>query len=250
MPSSTSSTTSTGDLRVDNAAPVIFAELDRREIRRLAASDDVSAIFLYEREGFDDLANSIAIAQSDDAHDLGYTGSGVNVAVYERGPDDTTNLQITARFRTDPDTSQHSRHTHGIVKNRERGQPHGHAPDCRLHSANDYDLDAIRWAAHDRGCTVISQSFHRDAEQTSDDLSFDDIYKDWLALNWPYPTICEAAGNGIDDGVRQPQGIQPPRGGQPRRCRHRHGRRYGLPQPRRPTTVTGSCPRSRRTAWM
>ena len=30
------------------------------------------------------------------------------------------------------------------------------------------------------------------------DLSFDDIYKDWLALNWPYPTICEAAGNGAD----------------------------------------------------
>ena len=186
------------DLRVDNAAPVILAELDRREIRRLAASDEVSAIFLYEREGFDDLANSIAIAQSDDTHDLGYTGSGVNVAVYERGPDDTTNLQIAARFRTDPDTSQHSRHTHGIIKNRESGQPHGHAPDCRLHSANDYDLDAIRWAAHDRGCTVISQSFHRDEEQTSDDLSFDDIYKDWLALNWPYPTICEAAGNGLD----------------------------------------------------
>src|SRR6185295_1222796 len=29
-------------------------------------------------------------------------------------------------------------------------------------------------------------------------LSFDDIYKDRLALNWPYPTICEAAGNGAD----------------------------------------------------
>jgi len=186
------------DLRVDAAAPVIFAELERQEIRRLAASDEVSAVFLYEREGFDDLSNSIAIAQSDDAHDLGYTGSGVNVAVYEQGPDDTTNLQIATQFRTDPDTSQHSRHTHGIVKNRERNRPHGHAPDCRLHSANDYDLDAIRWAALDRGCTVISQSFHRSAEQTSDELSFDDVYKDWLALNWPYPTICEAAGNGAN----------------------------------------------------
>ena len=186
------------ELRVDTAAPVIFAELNRREIRRLAASDEVSAVFLYEREGFEDLTDSIGIAQSDDAHDLGYTGSGVNVAIYENGPDDTTDLRITARFRTDPDTSQHSRHKHGIVKNREPSRPHGHAPDCRLHSANDKDLDAIRWAAHDRGCTVISQSFHRDSEQTSDDLSFDDIYKDWLVLNWPYPTICEAAGNGLD----------------------------------------------------
>ena len=185
-------------LRVDETAPVIFAELDRGTIRRLASAEEVSMVFLYDRRGVEDLTDSIAIAQSDDAHALGYTGSGVKVAVYEDGPDDTTNLQITARYRTDPATSQHSRHTHGIVKNRERNQPHGHAPDCLLHSANDKDLDAIRWAARDRGCTVISQSFHRDAEQTSDHLSFDDLYKDWLALTWPYPTICEAAGNGAD----------------------------------------------------
>lgn len=184
-------------LRIDGAAPVIFAELDRQTIRRLAEAQEVSMIFLYDREGVEDLSNSIAIAESDDAHALGYTGSGVKVAVYENGPDDTTDLRITARYRNDPTTSQHSRHTHGIIKNRERGKPHGHAPDCLLHSANDKDLDAIRWAV-DRGCTVISQSFHREAEQTDTNLSFDDIYKDWLALNWPYPTICEAAGNGAD----------------------------------------------------
>jgi hypothetical protein len=186
------------DLRVDEMAPIIFAELDRQTIRRLAETPEVSMVFLYDRRGFDDLSDSLAIAQSDDAHTLGYTGSDVKVAVYEKGPDDTTDLRITARFRTDPDTSDHSRHTHGIIKNRQRDEPHGHAPDCRLHSANDYDLDAIRWAAKDKGCTVISQSFHREDEQTDSDLSFDDIYKDLLALNWPYPTICEAAGNGED----------------------------------------------------
>jgi hypothetical protein len=186
------------NLRIDQAAPVIFAELDRQTIRRLADAQEVSMVFLYEREGFEDLSNSIAIAQSDEAHTLGYTGSGVKVAVYENGPDDTTDLRIAARYRTDPATSDHSRHTHGIIKNREKGKPHGHAPDCLLHSANDMDLDAIRWAAQDKGCTVISQSFHRDAEQTDSGLSFDDIYKDRLALNWPYPTICEAAGNGAD----------------------------------------------------
>jgi hypothetical protein len=186
------------NVRVDQAAPVVFAELDRQTIRSLAEAPEVSMIFMYDKEGVEDLTDSIAIAQSDEAHDLGYTGSGVKVAVYERGPDDTTNLRITARFRSNPATSDHSRHTHGIIKNRERNHPHGHAPDCLLHSANDYDLDAIRWAAQDKGCTVISQSFHRTAEQTSGDLSFDDVYKDWLALHWPYPTICEAAGNGDD----------------------------------------------------
>ena len=153
-------------LRVDPIAPVVYAELDAREISRLAASDEVSALFLYEREGIDDLTDSMNIAQAGDAHALGYNGSGVNVAVYENGPDITSNLQITARFKNNPTTSQHARHTHGIIKNVERNKPHGHAPDCRLHSANDKDLDAIRWAALDRGCTVISQSFHRESEQT------------------------------------------------------------------------------------
>ena len=95
------------------------------------------------------------------------TGKGINVAVYEDGPDSTANLSITAQFLTSPPTTdQHARHTHGIIKNIEANKPHGHAPECNLHSANSMELAAITWAAHTRGCTVISQSFHRDAEQT------------------------------------------------------------------------------------
>jgi len=185
-------------LELDPIAPVIYLDLNPPDIRQLATSNEVSAIFLHERGGIDDLTNSMSIAQAGDAHALGFDGTGVNVAVYEDGPDDTTNLQIVDRFTSSPATSQHARHTHGIIKNIERNKPHGHAPDCRLHSANSKDLNAIRWAALEKGCTVISQSFHRDSEQTSSNLSFDDVYKDWLALHWPYPTICEAAGNGED----------------------------------------------------
>jgi hypothetical protein len=184
---------------VDEHAPVIYGEMRSSDVRRLADHDAVAAIFLRSEEGIVDLNNSIAIANSDDSHSVGFDGSGVNVAVYEQGPDDTTHLSITARYDSTPATSQHSRHTHGIIKNVEPNKPHGHAPDCNLHSANSYDLAAIRWAAQDRGCTVISQSFHRGPEQTSSGLSYDDVYKDWLALRWPYPTICEAAGNGADD---------------------------------------------------
>ena len=185
------------NVRVDPGAPVIYAELDPQAIRRIADLQEVSMVFLYDPRGFDDLDNSQGIAQADNAHALGYNGSNIKVAVYELGPDDTSNLTITARYQNNPGTSDHSRHTHGIIRNNQRNAPHGHAPDCQLHSANDYDLAAIRWAV-DQGCTVISQSFHRDAEQTSANLSFDDVYKDWLALHWPYPTICEAAGNGED----------------------------------------------------
>jgi hypothetical protein len=55
---------------------------------------------------------------------------------------------------------------------------------------------------------VISQSFHRSSEPGSSGLSYDDIYKDWLALHWPYPTILQAAGNfweGDPDNVDPPE---------------------------------------------
>ncbi len=185
--------------RVDEHAPVMYGVMKSGAVRELAGRDEVAAVFLHSEEGVLDLTDSIAIANSDDAHAAGFDGTGVNVAVYEDGPDDTSNLAITARYTSSPATSQHARHTHGIVKNVEPSKPHGHAPDCNLHSANSMDLDAIRWAAQDRGCTVVSQSFHRGPEQTSSGLSYDDVYKDWLALHWPYPTICEAAGNGADD---------------------------------------------------
>jgi hypothetical protein len=105
-------------------------------------------------------------------------------------------------------TSDHARHTHGIVKNKEASKPHGHAKGCTLYSANDKDLAALRWAVVQKNCTVISQSFHRDSEPKSSGLSFDDIYKDWLVLNWPYPTILQAAGNywnGDYDNITPPE---------------------------------------------
>jgi hypothetical protein len=194
--------------RADVLAPVVYAELTPEQIRTIAKRPEVVGVFLHETEGIEDLANSIAIANSDDVHSLGFKGSGVKVAVWEDGPDVTTNLAITASYKTSGfNTSDHARHTHGIIKNIERNKPHGHAPSCSLHSANSKDLDALRWAAKDKGCTVISQSFHRSSEPGSATMSYDDIYKDWLALQWPYPTICQAAGNywnGDPDNINPP----------------------------------------------
>ncbi len=196
------------DFQADPLAPVVYAELTRAEIESMVKNSEVVGAFLHEREGIEDLVDSIAIANSDDAHTLGFNGKGVNVAVWEDSPDVTTDLSITARFKSSGfSTSQHARHTHGIVKNIEKMKPHGHAPSCALHSANSKDLAAVAWAAHDKGCTVISQSFHRSSEPGSASMSYDDIYKDWLALHWPYPTICQAAGNywqGDDDNIQPP----------------------------------------------
>jgi hypothetical protein len=185
------------ELRPDPHVPVVFARVSARDLEALQKRKEVAAIFLHESKGELDLTNSMAIAQSTQAQStLGVTGRGINVAVYEDGPDDTSNLAITARFLTDPDTDDHSRHTHGIIRNTEAGLPNGHARRCNLHSANSMRLAAVTWATQTRGCTVLSQSFHRNSEQTESGLSFDDMYKDYVALQWPYPTIVHAAGNG------------------------------------------------------
>jgi hypothetical protein len=193
----------------DPLAPVVFATIPAQRLRTLAERDEVSVILLHATDEILDLGNSIAIANSDDVHSLGFEGSGINVAVWETGPDQTNLLPITATF--DPafnGGSTHARHTHGIVANTEQDKPHGHAPACNLHSANRSSIDALRWAATDRRCTVISQSFHRSTEPGSGVLQSDDFYKDWLALHWPYPTIVQAAGNywlGDPDGISPPQ---------------------------------------------
>ena len=61
--------------RPDPDAPVVFAELPAKGIRRLEERDEIAAIFLHEPEGEVDLSNSMAIAQSDIVHSsLSVTG--------------------------------------------------------------------------------------------------------------------------------------------------------------------------------
>jgi hypothetical protein len=195
------------EVQVDEATPVVFARVQKRTISKLTARREVAAVFLYEPEGIEDLKDSIAVANSDDVHTAGAKGAGVKVAVWEDGPTSTADLVIEARYDSSPSTSDHSQHVHGIIRNKEANKPHGHAPDCKLHSANSKSLSALRWAVKDKLCTVVNQSFHRPSEPKSDELSFDDVYKDWLVLNWPYPTIVQAAGNFWED---DPDDIDPP----------------------------------------
>jgi hypothetical protein len=195
-------------IKKDTLAPVVYLTLSRDQILDIANQDEVQGVFLYEREGIEDLQNSINIADSNDVHNIGIKGNGVNAAVWEDGPDVESDLVISGFFDSSKsNTSQHARLTTAIIRNKQRIGPHGHAPSCNVYSANSKDLDALRWAVKDIGCTVISQSFHRSSEPGSSTLSFDDIYKDWLILHWPYPTILQAAGNfwqGDPDNISPP----------------------------------------------
>jgi hypothetical protein len=196
-----------GDDNDDDGVPSLRTTATVRQIRELADSPVVGAILFDDTTEVLDLGDSIAVARSDLAHTAGFDGTGVRVAVWETGPSVTTNLTFADRFTTSPGASDHARLTNAVVKNTEASKPHGHAPDCDLYSANASGVDALRWAARDRGCTVISQSFHRSTEPGGSGLQSDDLLKDWLALRWPYPTILQAAGN---FWLGDPDGISPP----------------------------------------
>jgi hypothetical protein len=196
------------DSRRDDGVPLVMAEVTADQLRGLSRDEAVGAIYFDDRTAINDLGNSIAVARSNQAHALGFDGTGVRVAVFEGGPSDTTDLSFAGRYTNNPPASSHARLTSAIIKNTEPRQPHGHAPDCALYSANSSDNDALRWAVRDQHCTVISQSFHRSNEPGSSTLQSDDVLKDWLALRWPYPTIVQAAGNfweGDDDDIHPPE---------------------------------------------
>jgi Subtilase family len=194
--------------QADDAMPFFRATATAVQIRRLAENKAVGAIFFDDKTAINDLGNSIAVARSDRAHQAGFDGTGIRVAVWEDGPSVTTNLTFAGRFTATPSASNHARLTSAIVKNTEANLPHGHAPDCNLYSANTSGIDALRWAVRDQHCTVVSQSFHRSTEPGGSGLQSDDLLKDWLALRWPYPTILQAAGNfwfGDSDNITPPE---------------------------------------------
>ena len=182
------------EARADDGVPCISTEATVAQIRELSRNEAVGAIYFDDQTVINDLANSINIARSSQAHLAGFDGTGIRVAVWEDGPRDTSDLDFEARFSSSPPASDHARLTSAVIKNIEPNAPHGHAPDCDLFSANRAGTDALRWAVRDQRCTVVSQSFHRNSEPRNSTLQSDDILKDFLALRFPYPTIVRRRG--------------------------------------------------------
>ncbi|MEK8020242.1 MAG: S8 family serine peptidase [Candidatus Parabeggiatoa sp.] len=192
-----------------NVAPVLYLELTASQIQKLNRWDEVGGIFLHETEGFDDLANSMAISNADDVvNTLGFDGTGSRVCVWEPGPDVLTNLVISGHYSTPwPGSSSHARLVTGIIRN-SGTTPNGYAPGATVYSANSYDVAALDWCVNSpQTSRIINQSFHRRDEALNGELSADDLHKDYMALHSPYPTIVQASGNywlGDSDNITPP----------------------------------------------
>lgn len=176
--------------------PFVIATLKPERIKELREKSEIFMLLAYDPEGIDDLDDAMAIAGADTVINSGITGDGVKVAVFEDCPDDTTNLDIedsySASEELECNPSQHARHVTGIIKN--ITDVAGFAPDATVYSADDKDIDALNWAVSTQFVSVVNQSFHRAAE-IGDGLQADDLYKDYIVLQYPWPTIVHAAGN-------------------------------------------------------
>ncbi|QMW38909.1 hypothetical protein AFCA_002270 [Aspergillus flavus] len=173
----------------------IYASPKACQVCELAQVEGVSQVFFDDSTGVNDLVDSEMVGRAPQAQALGYTGHGVHVGVFEGGPSDLTYLTFDGRYTESPEESDHARLTSAVIKNIEPGKPHGYAPHCSLYSANSYNNAALRWAVNPpQNCTVITRSFHRPDEQRKASLSADDILKDHIATQWPFPTIVQSAG--------------------------------------------------------
>jgi hypothetical protein len=183
--------------------PFVRATMTVEQVKELADYDKVGGIFFDDSDMVPDLAESLAIAKADLAQTPGRGGQGVNVAVWEFGPKDLTNLSVAGRYAAtlaeDPSSPGHARLTAGIIKNVEPGKPHGYAPNCTLWLANSYSRAAAEWAvkatATKPACTVISSSFGSRAATMTGDMDADSIYLDYLTQLAPRPLIVRSAGN-------------------------------------------------------
>ncbi len=184
--------------------PFARLSLTSDQIKRLAESHLVHGLFVHDAKGIDDIASALNIANADDLQNAGIKGSGEKVGVFECRPDTLSsggwslNVDEVNFGSSSPCTSNHSRHVHGIISN--SGSGGGFAPQAKLYSSNGYPLSALDWLVSDKRVSAINQSFHRNAE-INDGMSFDDHYKDYKVLHYPWPTIVQAAGNWCSAGT-------------------------------------------------
>ncbi len=183
--------------------PFARLTLSADQVLQLAGRAMVNGLFLHDSKGVVDIADALKIANADDVHNTGIKGSGEKVGVFECRPNTLSsgswslNVDEVNPGSTNPCSSGHSRHVHGIISN--TGSGGGFAPNAKLYSSNGYSLNDFDWLVDDKRVSSVNQSFHRNAE-INDGMSFDDIYKDYKVLHYPWPTIVHAAGNWCSAG--------------------------------------------------
>jgi hypothetical protein len=202
--------------RIKRSGPFIMLHLDQSTILKLSKHKDIAFIGLHDEQDILDyptIDESLPTTAANSVHDLGIDGNGVNIAVLERG---TTNVaancfNIGGTRDTTAGVNDHMTKSVGIIGNRYdagtcTGSWTGYAPGATVLLANGNDSNCgnyperYDWAVN-QPANIITMSWHCGSEETDSSLHARDIYFDYAAIHYPWPTIFTSAGNQAADGA-------------------------------------------------
>ena len=190
------------------SGPFVRAQIPIRALRGLSRDERITFIGLDEEKvvlDYPTIPQSLPTTRADTVQSSGFRGSGVKIAVLERGglwkPPACFNIGDIHYPSHAPD--DHMTMSVGIIGNRyssERrdcsGSLQGYAPDASVLVANDWAYqDGYDWA-RGQGVNVVTMSWHKPSEKTSGALSSRDMYFDYWVARFPYPSVFTSAGNG------------------------------------------------------
>ncbi|HWR26388.1 MAG TPA: S8 family serine peptidase [candidate division Zixibacteria bacterium] len=178
-------------------APLIYAELTKKEIQELEAREDVEII---DKEGLAKPEINSAIPTIKANIVWAYTkGSGVKVAVVEDDGIAFANPYISDGIYykpSSPNIDFHATAVAGVIAST-HGTYKGVAPAVYLLSANSQDyyesslIRASDWALS-KGANILSLSWGIESDGY---LHIMDKYYDYIVPRYPYPTVTKSAGN-------------------------------------------------------
>lgn len=202
--------------KLKRSGPFVMLHLNQTEILKLSKHKDIAFIGLHDEQDVLDhptIDESLPTTGTNSVHDLGVTGNGVNITVLERG---TTSVaancfNIASTRDTTAGVNSHMTKSVGIIGNRYSagactGAWTGYAPDATVLLANGNDSNCgnyperYDWAANQLA-NIITMSWHCGSEETDSSLHARDIYFDYAATHYPWPTIFTSAGNQADEGA-------------------------------------------------
>lgn len=193
------------------SGPFVSVSLPSAAIRELARHPRIAFIGLdQEKEILDypTIPGSLPTTRTDLAHSAGARGQGTKIAILEGG---TLNVS-SACFNLDAiqdasgAASDHMTKSAGMIGNRYNnglcnGSWQGYAPDARVLIGNVADYkDRYDWAKAN-GVNVVTMSWHFGSEETSGALHSRDVYFDYVAARYPWPSVFTSAGNQAGSGA-------------------------------------------------
>ena len=142
--------------------PCVRATATSAQIRRLAENKAVGAIHFDDVSAINDLADSIAVARSDRAHQRRLRWHRHPRRGLGRRPECHDQSDLCRPVHHQP-IGERPRPTRRRRSSRTPSQQAPRPrPGLRPVLGEHLDIDALRWAVRDQHCTVVSQSFHRE----------------------------------------------------------------------------------------